>query len=122
MVMGQVGRVDLFAQNYFKTEKATVSQANEWYDKNLKKEKYTFENQSCKAEFFKDGAKKTANLDNEEGMERFKKLVINPNVADLWMKTNALLVLGDIVDTGSKNLNIAGKLDNQKLWIKRLKC
>lgn len=122
MVMGQVGRVDLYANNYFKTEKATMSQANEWYEKYLKKEKYNTEKQSCNAEFFKDGAKKTANMENEEGMERFKKLAIQPNVFDLWMKTNALLVLGDIVDTGSKNLLINGKLDNQKMWIKRLKC
>ena len=122
MVMGQIGKVDLFNDNLFKTEKATMSQANEWYDKILKKEKYNLEGQSCKAEFFKAGAKKESNLENEEGLENFKKLVINPSVSALWMTTNALLILGDIVDTGSKLLRISGKLDNEKMWIKRLKC
>lgn len=122
MVMGQIGKIDLFDKNYFKTEKATVSQANEWYEKVLKKEKYNLENQSCRAEYMKDGKLTNATLTQEDGMENFKKLLINPGVADMWMKTNSLLVLGDIVDTGAKNLNINGKLDNSNLWIKRLKC
>lgn len=122
MVMGQIGQIDLFHSNYFKTEKATMSQANDWYEKVLKTEKYNLENQSCKATYMKDGKKTETNLENDDGMENFKKLIINPSVTGLWMKTNALLILGDVVDVGAKNLNINGKLDNQKLWIKRLKC
>lgn len=122
MVFGQVGKFDYFAEDYFKTEKATMSQANEWYDKVLKKEKINLENQTCRVEFMKDGKKVDGNLENENGMENFKKVATNPAIFDLWSKTNALLILGDIVDTGSKNLVINGKLDNQKMWIKRLKC
>lgn len=120
--MGQVGNVDLFSNNLFKTEKASVGQANEWYDKILKKETYNLDNQSCKAKFIKDGKEKEVSLETEDGMENFKKLVINPSVIDLWVKTNALVILGDIVDTGSKYLKIDGKLDNQNLWEQRLKC
>lgn len=122
MVMGQVGKIDLYDSNYFKTLKAEMSATNKWYDDVLKKETIKLENQGCQAEFFKDGKKTNANLEITSGMENFKKLVTNPSVVDIWMQTNALLVLGDIVDTGSKNLAIKGKLDNSKLWIKRLKC
>merc|ERR1740139_219110 len=109
MVFGQVGKIDLFASNYLKEKTApTMTQANEWYDKYLKKETYNMENQTCVATFFKDGAKKEANLEAEEGMESFKKMILEGNVMTLWMKTNALVIIGDIVETGAKYLKVDG--------------
>lgn len=122
MVMGQVGKVELFSKDLFTTEKATAGQANEWYDKVLKKQTYNLDDQSCSAKFTKDGKEQEVKLSSDDGMEDFKKLVVNPSVVQLWIKTNALAILGDIVDTGSKYLKINGNLDNTKLWVQRLKC
>jgi hypothetical protein len=128
MVMGQVGQIDFFESNAFKVEKPTAAQATEWYTNNLKKETYNLESHSCKVTHtVKDPTTNndstiTTDLENDKGMENFKRLLSNSDVKDLYAKSNALLLLGDIVNTGSSNLLIDGKLENNDLWLKRLRC
>ena len=122
MVMGQVGKIDYFDSKSLKTEGATTSQINEWYESNLKKETYNLENNSCKVSVLENDKQVETNLENEKGMENFKRIIMNRDVTDLWSKSNALLILGEIVDSGSNNLKINGLLNNLEMWLKRLRC
>lgn len=122
LVFGEVGKINTFAENAFAQDKPTMSQVNEWYDKVLKKETITLENQSCQMKYLKAGKEVNGNLENDDGLEAFKSVATNPGVSDLWIRSNGLLVLGDIVDTGATKLLMNGKVDNQKKWIQRLKC
>merc|ERR1740139_1001635 len=38
------------------------------------------------------------------------------------MKSNALVIIGDIGETGAKYLKVDGKIANNKMWENRLKC
>lgn len=122
MVMGQIAKIDYFEENAFKNEKATAGEAKAWVDANLKKETYKLDERTCKIDVTQNNSTVTKDLDKEGGMETFKALINNGYVVDEFRKSNALLLLGDIVDVGARNLIIEGKLESKELWINRLKC